>query len=144
MLNDEFLGERFVTVIRLKAYVFDARFEGVPVRSDGAAKHAFRDAGILTPIWSTATWTTVDARPPSPNAAASPAVGPGRAIASRTAALGTEGDVGEPLESGSLHLDGGDALAVGAGAVQTRQCRPTGWHAMSLNAGTTPGLSTST
>jgi small-conductance mechanosensitive channel len=50
LMADEFLGERFVTVVRVKAYVFDARFEKA-FASDVTerVKLAFRDAGIRTP-----------------------------------------------------------------------------------------------
>lgn len=50
LISDEFLGERFVTVIRVKAYVFDARYEK-SFASDITArvKTAFREAGIRTP-----------------------------------------------------------------------------------------------
>jgi small-conductance mechanosensitive channel len=50
LVSDEFLGERFVTVIRLKAYVFDARYEKA-FASDVTerVKRAFRTAGIRAP-----------------------------------------------------------------------------------------------
>ena len=50
LLSEEFLGERFVTVIRVKAYVFDARFEKA-FASDVTerVKRAFRHEGIRTP-----------------------------------------------------------------------------------------------
>lgn len=50
LTSDEFLGERFVTVIRVKAYVFDIRFEKA-FASDVTerVKRAFRSAGIRTP-----------------------------------------------------------------------------------------------
>lgn len=50
LVSDEFLGERFVTVIRLKAYVFDARYEKA-FGSDitRRVKAAFREAGIRSP-----------------------------------------------------------------------------------------------
>lgn len=50
LLSEEFLGERFVTVIRVKAYVFDARFEKA-FASDVTerVKQAFRGAVIRTP-----------------------------------------------------------------------------------------------
>jgi len=50
LVSDEFLGERFVTVIRLKAYVFDARYEKA-FASDVTrrVKAAFRKAGIRGP-----------------------------------------------------------------------------------------------
>lgn len=49
-VRDVFLGERFVTTIKVKAYVFDARYESafatdVTVR----VKRALREAGIRTP-----------------------------------------------------------------------------------------------
>ena len=49
-ISDEFLGERFVTIIRLKAYVIDARFEKT-FASDVTQriKAAFRAAGVRTP-----------------------------------------------------------------------------------------------
>jgi len=50
LVADEFLGERFVTVIRVKAYVFDARYEKA-FASDVTerVKAAFRRASIRTP-----------------------------------------------------------------------------------------------
>ncbi|MED5371276.1 MAG: mechanosensitive ion channel domain-containing protein [Myxococcota bacterium] len=50
LMADEFLGERFVTVIRVKAYVFDARYEKA-FASDVTerVKLAFREAGLRTP-----------------------------------------------------------------------------------------------
>ena len=50
LLSDEFLGERFVTVIRLKAYVIDARFEKT-FASDVTwrVKMALEEADIRTP-----------------------------------------------------------------------------------------------
>jgi small-conductance mechanosensitive channel len=50
LISDQFLGERFVTVIQVKAYVFDARFEKA-FASDVTerVKAAFREAGIRTP-----------------------------------------------------------------------------------------------
>jgi len=50
LVSDEFLGERFVTVIRLKAYVFDARYEKA-FASDitRRVKAAFRDRDIRGP-----------------------------------------------------------------------------------------------
>ena len=50
LVADEFMGERFVTVIRVKAYVFDARYER-PFASDVTerVKRAFRATGIRTP-----------------------------------------------------------------------------------------------
>ncbi len=50
LVSDEFLGERFVTVIRLKAYVFDARYEKA-FSSDiiRRVKSAFRDADLRGP-----------------------------------------------------------------------------------------------
>ena len=50
LVSDEFMGERFVTVIRLKAYVFDARYEKA-FASDitRRVKAAFRDAGLRGP-----------------------------------------------------------------------------------------------
>ena len=49
-IADEFLGERFCTVLRVKAYVFDARFEKAFVSDlTERAKRAFRSAGIRTP-----------------------------------------------------------------------------------------------
>jgi len=50
LVSDEFLGERFVTVIRVKAYVFDARYEkafGTDVTE--RVKTAFRRRGIRAP-----------------------------------------------------------------------------------------------
>ena len=50
LVSDEFMGERFVTVIRLKAYVFDARYEKA-FGSDitRRVKAAFREVGIRSP-----------------------------------------------------------------------------------------------
>lgn len=50
LVSDEFLGERFVTIIRVKAYVLDARFEKA-FASDVTTrvKLALREAEILTP-----------------------------------------------------------------------------------------------
>lgn len=50
LIADEFMGERFVTVIRVKAYVFDARYEKA-FASDVTerVKLAFRMTGIRTP-----------------------------------------------------------------------------------------------
>ncbi len=50
LVSDEFMGERFVTVIRLKAYVFDARYEKA-FASDVTerVKRALADADIHTP-----------------------------------------------------------------------------------------------
>ena len=50
LVSDEFMGERFVTVIKVKAYVLDARYEK-PFASDVTerAKRALRAADIRTP-----------------------------------------------------------------------------------------------
>ncbi len=50
LVSDEFLGERFVTVIKLKAYVFDVRYEKA-FASDVTerVKRAMRAAGIRAP-----------------------------------------------------------------------------------------------
>ena len=49
-ITDEFLGERFVTVIRVKAYVFDARFEKSFVSDvTERVKVAFRQEDIRMP-----------------------------------------------------------------------------------------------
>jgi small-conductance mechanosensitive channel len=50
LIEDKFLGERFVTVVRVKAYVFDARYEK-PFASDVTerVKRAFRTNNIGTP-----------------------------------------------------------------------------------------------
>ena len=50
LVSDEFLGERFVTIVRLKAYVLDARFEKT-FASDVTqrVKDAFRAAGLRGP-----------------------------------------------------------------------------------------------
>ncbi len=50
LVSDEFLGERFVTIIRVKAYVFDVRYEKA-FASDVTerVKRAFASAGIRTP-----------------------------------------------------------------------------------------------
>ena len=50
LVSDEFMGERFVTVVRLKAYVFDARYEKA-FASDitRRVKSALRHAGIRGP-----------------------------------------------------------------------------------------------
>ncbi len=50
LVSDEFLGERFVTVIRSKAYVFDARYEKAFLSDvTERVKIAFRKADIRTP-----------------------------------------------------------------------------------------------
>ncbi len=50
LVSDEFLGQRFVTVIRVKAYVFDVRYEKA-FASDVTerVKRAFASKGIRTP-----------------------------------------------------------------------------------------------
>ncbi len=49
-LADQFLGERFVTVVQVKAYVFDARFEkAFSTDVTERAKRAFRELGVRTP-----------------------------------------------------------------------------------------------
>ncbi len=50
LVSDEFLGERFVTIIRVKAYVFDVRYEKA-FASDVTerVKRAFAVAGVMTP-----------------------------------------------------------------------------------------------
>ncbi len=49
-VKDEFLGERFVTVIRVKAYVFDARYEtSFATDVTERVKAAFAKQGIRTP-----------------------------------------------------------------------------------------------
>ena len=50
LVEDRFMGERFVTVVTLKAYVFDARYEK-PFASDVTerAKRALADAGVRAP-----------------------------------------------------------------------------------------------
>ena len=50
LVADEFLGERFVTIVRVKAYVLDARFEKA-FASDVTerVKLALREAVIRTP-----------------------------------------------------------------------------------------------
>jgi small conductance mechanosensitive channel len=50
LLSDEFLGERFVTVIRVKAYVFDARYEkAFATDVTERVKEAFDRASIRMP-----------------------------------------------------------------------------------------------
>lgn len=50
VIRDQFLGERFVTIIELKAYVFDARYEKAFVSDvTERVKLAFRREGIRTP-----------------------------------------------------------------------------------------------
>ena len=50
LVQDEFLGERFVTVIRVKAYVFDARYEkAFATDVTERVKIAFKRHGIRTP-----------------------------------------------------------------------------------------------
>lgn len=50
LVSDEFLGERFVTIVRVKAYVFDARYEkAFATDVTERVKAAFRRAGIRTP-----------------------------------------------------------------------------------------------
>ena len=50
LVSDEFLGERFVTVIKVKAYVFDARYENA-FASDVTERvlEGFRDNAIKPP-----------------------------------------------------------------------------------------------
>jgi small conductance mechanosensitive channel len=49
-VRDEFLGERFVTVIRVKAYVFDARYESAFTTDvTERVKTAFAAAGLRAP-----------------------------------------------------------------------------------------------
>lgn len=50
LVGDEFMGERFVTVIRVKAYVFDARYEkAFATDVTERVKIAFKRHGIKTP-----------------------------------------------------------------------------------------------
>ena len=50
LVTDEFLGERFVTVIKVKAYVFDIRYEKAFVTDvTERVKLSFRRLGIRTP-----------------------------------------------------------------------------------------------
>jgi hypothetical protein len=50
LVEDRFLGERFVTVITAKAYVFDVRYEKAFMTDvTERVKLAFREAGIRTP-----------------------------------------------------------------------------------------------
>ena len=50
LVADEFLGERFVTVIRVKAYVFDARYEkAFATDVTERVKTALRAEGIRAP-----------------------------------------------------------------------------------------------
>lgn len=50
LVSDEFLGERFVTIIKVKAYVFDVRYEkAFATDVTERVKLAFRKAGINTP-----------------------------------------------------------------------------------------------
>ena len=50
LIADEFLGERFVTVLRVKAYVFDARYEkAFATDVTERVKEAFAAHGILSP-----------------------------------------------------------------------------------------------
>jgi small-conductance mechanosensitive channel len=50
LVADEFLGERFVTVLRVKAYVFDARYEkAFATDVTERVKAAFAQAGIRAP-----------------------------------------------------------------------------------------------
>lgn len=50
LLADEFMGERFVTVVKVKAYVFDVRFEKDFITDvTERVKIAFRRAGLRTP-----------------------------------------------------------------------------------------------
>ena len=50
LVSDEFMGERFVTLVRVKAYVFDARYEKA-FASDVTerVKRAFRIEGVRSP-----------------------------------------------------------------------------------------------
>ena len=50
LVADEFLGERFVTIVTVKAYVFDVRFEKAFITDvTERVKLAFRKAGVRTP-----------------------------------------------------------------------------------------------
>jgi small-conductance mechanosensitive channel len=50
LLRDDFLGERFVTIVSVKAYVFDVRFEKAFITDvTERVKLAFRELGIRTP-----------------------------------------------------------------------------------------------
>lgn len=50
LVADEFMGERFVTIVRVKAYVFDVRYEKAFVTDvTERVKLAFRAKGIKTP-----------------------------------------------------------------------------------------------
>lgn len=50
LLKDAFMGERFVTVVSVKAYVFDVRYEKSFITDvTERVKLAFREAGIRTP-----------------------------------------------------------------------------------------------
>lgn len=50
LISDQFMGERFITVVKVKAYVFDARYESA-FASDVTerVKASFRKAGLRTP-----------------------------------------------------------------------------------------------
>lgn len=50
LINDEFMGERFVTIVRVKAYVFDVRYEKDFITDvTERVKIAFRKADLRTP-----------------------------------------------------------------------------------------------
>jgi len=50
LLKDAFMGERFITVVSVKAYVFDVRYEKSFITDvTERVKLAFREAGIRTP-----------------------------------------------------------------------------------------------
>jgi len=50
LVEDKFLGERFVTVVSVKAYVFDVRYEKALITDvTERVKLAFREAGLRTP-----------------------------------------------------------------------------------------------
>jgi small-conductance mechanosensitive channel len=50
LISDQFMGERFVTVISVKAYVFDVRYEKSFITDvTERVKLAFRDANLKTP-----------------------------------------------------------------------------------------------
>jgi len=50
LVEDKFLGERFVTVVSVKAYVFDVRYEKALITDvTERVKLAFREADLRTP-----------------------------------------------------------------------------------------------
>ncbi len=66
LVNDAFMGERFVTVVTVKAYVFDVRYEKAFITDvTERVKLAFRDAKLRTPDQSYRDLDLFDRETPS-------------------------------------------------------------------------------